>query len=145
GLGEAVDAGLRRSVVYLAILAGLAIDAADIDDTAEPALAHPGEGQLAQVEAGTEIGVHHCVPHVARHALQGAVTGDPRIVHQDLDRTDLFADLRDGALAFVEVADVEFGSADTGFLVECRGGILVVAVVGDDDAALFLERDADGG
>ena len=36
-LGEAVDARLRGGVVDLAVLAGLAVDRADIDDAAEAA------------------------------------------------------------------------------------------------------------
>ncbi len=39
-LGEAVDAGLGGGVVHLAVLPGLAVDRADIDDAAEIALAH---------------------------------------------------------------------------------------------------------
>ena len=48
-------------------------------------------------------------------------------------------------LAFIEVADVEFRDADAGLLVERRGGVVVPGVVGDDDAALLLQRHADGG
>src|SRR6266542_5638627 len=44
-LGEAVDAGLGGGIVDLAILAGLASDAADIDDAAEPRCPHAVESQ----------------------------------------------------------------------------------------------------
>ena len=55
-LGEAVNAGFGGGVIHLAVLAGLAVDRADVDDAAEAALAHALDHQAAHVEAGGEIG-----------------------------------------------------------------------------------------
>ena len=143
-LGEAVDARLGRGVVDLAILAGLAVDAADIDDAAELGGAHAVEGQLAQVVAGAEVGIDHRIPHVASHACQRTVAGDAGIVHQDFDRPDIRDDLLERLLAGLEAADVELGHPDPGLLVECGCRFFVAGIVGDNNPALLLQRSADG-
>ena len=88
----------------------------------------PVERQLAEVEAGAEIGVDHRVPHVARHALQRGVAGDAGVVHQDLDRPDLGGDLLDRLLAGLEVAHVEAGDPDAGLLMKGRRRRLVAGI-----------------
>ena len=66
-LGEAVDARFGGGVVDLAVLPGLAVDRADVDDPAPAALAHAGERRLGHVEAAAEIGVDH-LPSTARRS-----------------------------------------------------------------------------
>ena len=140
-----MDARLGGGIIHLAVLTGLAIDAADIDDAPESAFPHAGKRELAEIEAGTKVGIDHRFPHVARHALQCAITGDAGIVHQNLDRPHLGRYLLDRPLAFLEVADIEANYADAVFLVKCGRGRLVAGIIGDHDAALVLQSGADGG
>src|SRR6185369_3153161 len=113
-LGEAVDAGFGRGVVHLAVLAGLAVDRADVDDAAELARAHAVDDGPAGVEARGEIGADDGVPILPAHAVERAVARDARVVHDDLDRPHLFFDFLDRGLDRVVVADVELLDADSG-------------------------------
>ena len=139
-LGEAVDAGFRRGIVDLAVLAGLAVDRADIDDAPEPARAHAGEGGVAEVEAGAEIGVEHRLPALRRHPLQRAVARDPGIVHQDVDGAELPLDLRDARLAGREIAHVPLVDVDAGDGAEALGRLVARMVVRGHPAAVVLQR-----
>src|SRR5690606_17917735 len=85
GLGETVDTGLGGGVVHLAVLAGLAVEGADVDDAAEAALAHAVDHRAAHVEAGAEVGVDHRLPAVRAHAVKGGVAGDAGVVDEDVD------------------------------------------------------------
>jgi hypothetical protein len=113
-LGEAVDSGLGGGVIDLAVLAGLAVDRADIDDAAELPLLHPLEHRLGHVEAAAEIDVDHLVPHLAGHPLHRRVAGDSGIVDEDVDRPQLRLDLAAAFEAGVEIADVPFVGLDSG-------------------------------
>ena len=145
GLGKPMDAGLGGGIVHLAILPGLAVDAADIDDTAELACAHAVEGQLAQVEAGAEIGVDHRVPHLACQPRQRGIAGDAGVVHQNLDRSRVGGDPLDRLLARLEAAGIEFHHTDAGLLVEILRRLVVGGIARDDDAPLLLQGGADRG
>src|SRR6185437_10505729 len=90
-----------------------------------------------------EVGIDYRVPHIARHARQRAVTGDPCIVHQDFDRADLPGNLADGLLAPFEVADIEAEDGNAGLLAEGAGSLLIAGIGGDHGAALRLQRPAD--
>ena len=143
-LGETVDARLRGRIVHLAVLPGLAVDAADIHHPAKLGHPHALEGQLAQVEATAEVGVDHGVPHVPRHARHGAVAGDAGVVDQDLDRAVLVVDLLHGRLAGGEVAGVELHRGDAGHIGEALRRGLVAGIACDHLAPRRLEGDADG-
>src|SRR5690606_271505 len=54
-LGEAMDAALGRGVIVLAVLPGLSVDRADVDDPAPAALLHAREARLGHVEAAAEV------------------------------------------------------------------------------------------
>src|SRR6185312_4197578 len=69
GLGEAVDARLGGGVVHLAVLPGLAVDGADVDDAAEAALAHAVDDAAGHVEAGGQVGVDDLGPLLRRHLV----------------------------------------------------------------------------
>jgi hypothetical protein len=112
GLGEAVDAGLGGGVVDLAVLAGLAVDGADVDDAPEAALAHASMHRVSTVEAGAEVGVDDLVPLLVGHLVHGAVAGDAGVVDQDVDRPEVLLDLGDAGCDRVVVADVELVGRD---------------------------------
>ena len=107
-LGEAVDARLGGGIIDLAILAGLAVDRADIDDAAEAALQHAVPRRLAHVVAAAEIGIEHLVPGLAVHLLHGGVAGDAGIVDDHFHRAQFGFDLLDARRAVVEGRDVPF-------------------------------------
>ena len=138
-LGEAVDARLGGGVVHLPVLPGLPVQRADIDDAPELGRAHVVEHQLAQVEAGAEVGVDHRIPHVARHPRHGGVAGDTGVVDQHFDLADLGVDAVDRFLAGVEVAHVELVDGDAGRLVEGVGRRVVAGVIGHHGAAGRLQ------
>ena len=81
-----MDARLGGGIIDLAVLAGLAVDRADIDDAAKFAPVHAVPHRLGHVEAAAEIDVDHLVPGLAAHPLHGAVAGDAGIVDHDVDR-----------------------------------------------------------
>jgi len=60
-----VDAGFSGGIVDLAVLASLAVDAADADNAPKLCAAHVIKGQFAEVVAGAEICVDDGIPHVA--------------------------------------------------------------------------------
>src|SRR3546814_2509935 len=69
-LGEAVDAGLGGGIVDLAVLSGLAVDRADVDDPAELARPHALDRAAANVEAGAEVGVDYRLPRSEEHTSE---------------------------------------------------------------------------
>ena len=116
-LGEAVDARLGGGIIDLAVLAGLAVDRADVDDPAVAARLHAFEHRLGHVEAAAEIGVDDLLPLLVVHALHRRVAGDPGIVDQHVDRAEVGFDLRaTPSLARFVVGDVEFIGRDAGAL-----------------------------
>src|SRR6185369_9560248 len=124
-----------------AVLSGLAVDRADVDDAAELARAHAVDDGAAGVEARGEVGADDGVPILPAHAVERAVARDARVVHDDLDRPHLFFDLLDRGLDRVVVADVELLDADSGRLVEFPRRLVFAAVIGDDVVAGLLEAD----
>src|SRR5713101_5464362 len=144
-LGEAVNARLGGGVVDLAILAALAVDRTDIDDTAEAALVHALPHRLGHVEAGAEIGVDHGVPHVARQLAHGRITGDAGVVHQHFDRTEIALDLADDRLTGGEIADVELVDGDAGLRLELLRRVIVAGVGGRHLVAFVLQHARNSG
>src|SRR3712207_8742666 len=51
----------------------------------ELAVAHPAPDDMGHVEEAREVRVDDLVPLLRRHAVEGRVTGDARVVHQHLD------------------------------------------------------------
>lgn len=47
-------------------------------------IAHVGRGGLDKAERGSAVDVQHCLPLLGCHALDHAIPGEPRIVHQDV-------------------------------------------------------------
>ena len=142
-LCEAVDARLGGGIVDLAILAGLAVDRADIDDPAPAALAHAAEGGLRHVEAAAQVDAHHFVPVIEAHLGEHAVAGDARIVDDDVDGAERFGDLRAAIEAGLMIAHVPFEGGDAGLVGEGLGLFLIAGIVGGDGIAHFLERETD--
>src|SRR5207248_3085310 len=89
GLGETVNAGFGGGVVDLAVLPGLAVNRADIDDAAEAAVAHALDHRPRHVEARRQVGLDDSVPLLETHAVDCRVAGDASVVDQHLDRAEL--------------------------------------------------------
>ena len=113
-LGEAVDARLGGGIIDLAILPGLAVDRADVDDPAIAAAGHAFEHRLGHVEAAAEVGVDDVLPFLAVHPLHRRVARDPGIVDEHVDGTKVGLDLPHAFLARVIVGDVPFVGLDAG-------------------------------
>jgi hypothetical protein len=105
----------------------------------------PFPHQLGEIEARTEIGIDHRIPHLAVHPLHGAVASDTGIVHQDLDRPVLRFDLGDRCLAGLVVGDVELDGRNAGAAGEFRRRRIIACIGGDDLAAGLLQLLADRG
>ena len=143
-LGEAVDAGLGRRVVHLAVLAGLAVDRADVHDAPELALAHALDDVAAHVEAAGQVGADDLVPGIEAHLVQRAVPGDAGVVHQHLDRAEVLLDALDALATRLEIADVEAEGRDPGAVLECLGAIGAAHVIGCHTVARRRQRLGDG-
>src|SRR5665213_18129 len=143
-LGEAVDAGFGGGVVDLAVLPGLAVDRADIDDPPEAAAAHAVDHQPAHVEARGQIGRDHLAPLLGRHAVQHVVAGDAGVVDQDLDRAESGLDLLHAGRAGREVGNVEFERGDAGLRGERLGRVVIAGVIRRHLVAGAGQRLGDG-
>jgi hypothetical protein len=91
-------------VIDLAVLAGLAVDRADIDDAAEAARAHAVDHRPRHVETGREVGLDHGIPLLEAHPVHRRVTRDAGIVDQHVDRAEIGLDLLDPVGTGGEVA-----------------------------------------
>ena len=109
-----MDARLRRGVVYLAILPGLAIYRTDIHNAAELARIHAFPDQLAKIVAGTKVCIYHRIPHVAVQLAHRGVARDACIVDQDFNRAHFGFDLRNRFRALRVISDIEFIAGNTG-------------------------------
>src|SRR6185369_9953987 len=142
-LGEAMDPGLRRGIIDLAVLPGLAVDRADVDDPTIAAAYHSFEHRLGHVEAATEVRINHLLPLLMIHPLHRRIARDPRIVHQHIDRPDLRLDLLDALLAGIEIRHVPFVGADAGARGELARSLVVAGVIGRDLHPHVAKCDAD--
>ena len=142
-LGEAVDAGLGGGIVDLAVLPRLPVDRADVDDPAPAALAHAGEGRLGHVEAPAEVDAHDIVPVLEAHLVERAVAGDPGVVDDDVDGTELRLDRSAAGLRRLVIAHVPPPCRDAGRFGKGAGLFVIAGIIGDDRVALPLEPLAD--
>src|SRR5665213_1370231 len=143
-LGEAVDAGFGGGVVDLAVLPGLAVDRADIDDPPEAAAAHAVDHQPAHIEARGQIGRDHLAPLLGRHAVQHVVAGDTGVVDQDLDRAEIGLDLLHAGRAGREVGNVELERGDACLRGERLGRVVIAGVIRRHLVAGAGQRLGDG-
>jgi hypothetical protein len=67
GLGKSVQAGLGRGVVGLAILAFLAVDRGNIDDTPKTTFGQAFDHLAGDVEGRVEIGAQNRAPLLGSH------------------------------------------------------------------------------
>src|SRR5215469_16517344 len=146
--GEAVDAGLGRRIVGLPELSLLPVHRRNVDDSSPAALEHAVDDLLGDVEERVEIGLDDRVPGIVGHLLEGAVAGDTRIVHEDVDGTDLCACHFEGTLRRVPVGDVALGSVDiaAGSAHVCEPALLARrawAAPGDDRDPIPAQAPAD--
>ena len=114
-----MDPRLRRGVIHLAILPGLAIYRTNIHDTAEFAGIHAFPDQLAKIVAGTKVCIYHCIPHVAVQLAHRSIARDASIIHQDFNWPHFGFDFRNGFSALREIGDIEFIAGNTGAIGEC--------------------------
>src|SRR5690606_37900972 len=84
-LGEADDGRFCRGVVGLAEVAGMAYDAGDVDDAAVAPLDHVVDERLGRVEDAVQVDVDDRVPLLQRHFGEEGVSGDARVVDEDVD------------------------------------------------------------
>ena len=137
-----VDANhpLRRvGVVRLARDAVHADDRGDVHDRAGALLHHPAGHRAAGVEDRGKVRLDHVAPVLVRHPRQQPVTGQARVVDEDVE----LAGLLDQALGLVGVGDVGLDSPAARFLGD-RLGLVGARAVADHDlgtAARELERD----
>ncbi len=85
GLGEPDQPGLRRRVVGLARLAGLARHARDVDDAPGARPEHRPQDRLRRVEGAEEVHLEHGAPLVEAHPHDQVVAGDAGVVDQDVE------------------------------------------------------------
>src|SRR5437773_1882073 len=90
-LGEPVNARLGGGIIDLAVLARLAVDRADVDDSPVLARAHAVEHRLGHIEAAAEVDVDHLVPLPAVHLANRSVAGDPGVIDQHIGRPEVGA------------------------------------------------------
>ncbi len=138
GLGESVNAAFSRGVVDLAILPGLAVHRADVDDAPETACAHTLDDTAAHVEARPQISAHDVVPLVVVHLVHGAVTRDTRVVNQNFNRTYLFLYPAYGLSAGIQIAHIKFVNCNARGLGEGAGFLIVTAIIGNNRIACFF-------
>src|SRR5579859_1615502 len=141
--GEAVDTGLGGGIVDLAVLAGLPVDRADVDDPSPAPRAHPREGRLGHVEATAEIGVDHRLPLLVGLLENGAVAGDAGIVNDDINGAEIVLDLLHAGEAGLMVAHVPLVGGDAGLLGEDLRLGVVAAIIGGHLQAHVTQGDAD--
>src|SRR6185503_11883439 len=106
-------ARLCGRIVHLAVLARLAVDRADVDDTAIATPGHPFENRLGHIEAPAEIDVDYFLPFRAVHPLHRRIASNAGIVDQHVDRAEVGFHLPDSVLAGVEVGDVPLVDGDS--------------------------------
>ena len=87
--------------------AALRRDGGDVDDPAPASFLHPGHAGPAEVEGAVQVHGQHPVPLVRRGVRELVPGEDPRVVHQDVDRSELASDPLDGAAARQGIGDVE--------------------------------------
>jgi hypothetical protein len=139
-----VDARFGRGIVDLTILARLAVDRADVDDTAPAAFDHAAEGGLGHVETAAQIDAHDVVPVVEGHACQRAVAGDPGVVDDDVDRAEVCGNLCTAVEAGPMVADVPAIGGYAGALGEGARLFVIACIISGDADAHILQRQRNG-
>jgi len=127
----------------LAELSHLTVDRADVDDASEAPLPHACDDRPAGVEAGAQVRLKHLRPLLRGHLVQAAIAGDPSVVHQDLERTNVLLDLRDARGHGVIAAYVELVGRDRGASSKCLCCLVIPAVIAGDAVAGCLQGDAD--
>src|SRR5690349_15306059 len=142
-LREAVNARLCRRIIDLAVLPGLPVDRADVDD---PAVAPPGhalEHGLRHVEATAEVRIHHFLPLLVVHPLHRRIAGDAGIVDEYVDRTEVGFDFLYALLAGLKIGHVPFVSRNSGAFAEFARALVIAGIIGRDFHPHVLQRDAD--
>jgi len=129
----------------LAELSLLAVNRGYVDDAPELACPHAFNHRAAHIEKRVEVRGNDFVPLRPGHLMQGAVSDDPGIVHQDIDRPDGGFNFPDARDAGFEIAGVPAVHSGTRFRPEgpCRD---IVAGIGRGHAIPGFEQSlGDGG
>ena len=103
-----------------------------------------GYNRPRHVEARGKVGLDHCVPMVVAHAVHWKIAGDPRIVDEHLDGTQLGLDLLHPFGAGVEIRNIELEDRYSGLLVKLLCRLVVAAVIRRNLVSGVLERRRDG-
>ena len=96
---------------------------------------------MRHVEDAVEVGAHHLVPLLLRHAMEHGVAGDAGIVDQHLDGAEIGLDRLDARGASVVVGDRPFVGLDAGLGGEFLCGLVIARIVRGDLVAGLLQRD----
>src|SRR5690606_33169206 len=143
GLGKSMDTALGGRIIDLAVLAGLSIDRADVDDAPPASLLHAREAGLGHVEASTEVDAKHLVPIVEAHLEQRPIARDAGVVDQDVNRSDLLLHPAASSQRRFVIADVPLVGGDAGLVAERSRLGLVTSEIRDHRHSVALEHLAD--
>src|SRR3989454_9472260 len=124
-LGEADQAGLGGGIVGLALVAGDADDARDVDDPAPATLDHPPGRVLGHQEGALQVRIEYRAPVLLLDPEQQVVPCRARVVHEDVDPAELLLHRPHGALDLLGIRDVA-GKAARRRVAERARGLLEI-------------------
>ncbi len=93
GERKADKSSLGRGIVCLSRRAHLANDGSDVDDASPALLHHAADDGLGQQKGCAQVGGQDVIPVGTLHSQQQGVAGDPGVVDQDVDFSELGGDL----------------------------------------------------
>ena len=149
GLGDHLQAGLRRVVVDVVGVRHRVVDRADVDDHAAAPLLDPIAPRLLRAHEGRlQVGVHDEVPRLVGEVEEVHAPRHAGVVDQDVEPAKLADGLADHAGDVGALRDVGFdGDGVRARLAHRRGGVLSAGGVDVDDGdagalARHLKGDA---
>src|SRR6516164_1910747 len=143
------DPSFAGAVVGLPHCRNLAVERADVDDPTVALRRHDRDNRRGAVKTPVEIRLDHPVPLLVGHPGKQGVAGDPCVVHQDVEVSELLGDILDHRPGFLGIADVRLvddGSSTQFFdffsQLLCLG--FTARIIDRDLGALAGEFDCDG-
>jgi len=112
---------------------------------AELAVPHPRPQRMGHVEQARQVGVDHFLPLRGGHLVEHRVAGDPGVVHQNVDGSDLGLDLGDPGGTGVILRDRPLIGRDAGLLGEGCRRLVVAGIVRRDLVTRRFQAFRNGG
>ena len=89
-LGQSNQTGLRSGVIALPGVAVYAHNRRHVDDGAAALAHHDGRAGVNEIEGRLQVHGNDCIPLLLGHTHHESVLRDAGVVHQDVDRAELF-------------------------------------------------------